>query len=129
MSFLVQCSCGRQIDAPDQDLGTGVGNTVFNGIYVSKDFGKTWTQLADTKEISENPNTGSALAGAGQATLYAPGVQAWYNEWIHVDPTRQTAKGVPTRILFGLEEVWEFTGRNDAQQAGPGVIPCGCSGR
>ncbi|MFN2544770.1 MAG: hypothetical protein ABR600_09430 [Actinomycetota bacterium] len=95
-----------QIDAPD-DLGTGASNTVLNGIYVSKDFGKTWTQMADTNEISENPNTGSALTGAGQATLYAPGVQAWYNEWIKVDPTRQTKSGVPMRILFGLEEVWE----------------------
>jgi hypothetical protein len=32
-------------------------------------------------------------------------VQAWYNEWILPDPTRQ-AGGIPTRLLFGLEEVW-----------------------
>ena len=34
-------------------------------------------------------------------------MQAWYNQWIQPDPTRADSNGVPTRLLFGLEEVWE----------------------
>jgi hypothetical protein len=80
-------------------------NTVLDGIYVSDDFGKNWTKMADWSELQE-PATGSALIGTGQAQFYAPGVQAWYNEWIRPDPTRQVG-GVPTRLTFGLEEVWQ----------------------
>ncbi|MEA2497650.1 MAG: hypothetical protein QOH26_55 [Actinomycetota bacterium] len=81
-------------------------NTVLDGIYVSSDFGKNWTKMADAAELQE-PATGSALIGTAQvASLYAPGVQAWYNEWIKPDPTRQV-NGVPTRLTFGLEEVWQ----------------------
>ena len=36
----------------------------------------------------------------------APGIQAWYNRRIAPDPTRPDAAGVPTRLTFGLEEVW-----------------------
>src|SRR5205814_10192566 len=60
-----------QPDAPDVGQ-PGVSNTVLNGVYVSKNWGRIWVQLGDTNSIAENPNTGSALAGAGQATLYAP---------------------------------------------------------
>ena len=37
---------------------------------------------------------------------YCPGIQAWYNLWVEPDPTQATAAGVPTRLAFGLEEVW-----------------------
>jgi hypothetical protein len=85
----------------------GSSGTVLNGVYVSADFGKTWTLMADDNAIAKNPATGSALVGYGQANGVEPGVQAWYNEWIQPDPTRQTAAGVPTRLAFGLEEVWQ----------------------
>ena len=102
------------IDAPG-DPQVGLPNsTALNGIYYSGDFGSTWTRLADDNELSNSPATGSALTGTGQAQLYAPGVQAWYNEWIKPDPTRQDANGVPTRLVFGLEEVW--TNRLDEPQ-------------
>jgi hypothetical protein len=81
--------------------------TVLNGIYVSADFGQTWTLMADDDAIAKNPATGSALIGANMATGYEPGAQAWYNLWIAPDPTRQNADGVPTRLAFGLEEVWQ----------------------
>src|SRR5581483_4880414 len=36
------------------------------------------------------------------------GVQAWYNEWVAIDPTRQMpVTGIPTRMTFGLEEVFQ----------------------
>ena len=97
------------IDAPDVvgDITGPLPNiTVLNGIYVSADFGATWALMA-TAEALQAPTTGSALIGTAQAVArYGPGIQAWYNEFILPDPTRQVA-GVPTRLVFGLEEVWQ----------------------
>jgi len=42
---------------------------------------------------------------------YGPGIQAWYNEWIQPDPTRSSA-GAPTRVLSGLEELWQTSSTN-----------------
>ncbi|MGH2828250.1 MAG: WD40/YVTN/BNR-like repeat-containing protein [Actinomycetota bacterium] len=112
------------IDVPD-DPGAddqALYNTSFNGIYVSADFGDSWTRMADTAEVAENPTTHSGLAVTGQATLFAPGVQAWYNMWIKPDPTRQTEEGVPTRLTFGLEEVW--ANRCEGPQNAPEQAPC-----
>lgn len=95
------------IDLPEElSDGTIPSPTVLEGVYASTDFGATWVQLASALELAA-PGTGSALTPVGAATLYAPGVQAWYNEWIRPDPTVQTAAGIPTRLTFGLEEVWE----------------------
>lgn len=52
-------------------------SSVFNGIYVSEDFGTSWVRIADLVEIS-NPLTNSALV-ASSLLGYQPGVQAWYN--------------------------------------------------
>ncbi|MGH2686586.1 MAG: hypothetical protein ACRDJP_14065 [Actinomycetota bacterium] len=103
----------QAIDAPEGEIGALPNSTNINGIYVSEDFGESWTQMANTDQIAFNPATGSALFAV--SPLIAPGVQAWYNEWIKVDPTRQTAAGVPTRINFGLEEVWQNRLTNVAQ--------------
>ena len=93
------------IDVPE---GTKppVGSTVFNGLYVSSDFGKTWQAMTTGTELAADPASGSALFGTGTAIGYQPGVQAWYNDWVQPDPSRSTADGVPTRLAFGLEEIW-----------------------
>jgi hypothetical protein len=83
--------------------------TNLNGIYVSPDFGKTWVLMADDDAIAKNPATGSSLAIVAnyyQLGGYEPGIQAWYDEFITPDPTRQV-NGIPTRLAFGLEEVWQ----------------------
>jgi hypothetical protein len=86
--------------------------TYLNGGYVSTDFGKTWTQILRPDQLRA-PGTGSALEIG--ILGYGPGIQSWYNNWIAVDPTVKDTSGNPTRVLFGLEEIWE----ND--QTGSGV--------
>jgi hypothetical protein len=96
--------------------------TYLNGIYVSKDFGRTWTQMADDNQML-SPTSGSVLA---QLTPlgFGPGIQSWYDEWIKPDPTKQIG-GVPTRLVFGLEELYENrepvpqTGQSDFKAIGP----------
>jgi photosystem II stability/assembly factor-like uncharacterized protein len=85
--------------------------TVLKGVYVSTDFGKTWKEMEDSGEIDNDPTSGSALVGGVCVSQqYCPGVQAWYNEWVKPDPTQQDSSGIPTRLNFGLEEVWEGSG-------------------
>ena len=100
------------IDAPEDTTSPVPPNTNLNGIYVSADFGQTWTLMGNTETLSENPTSGSALNGVGTVLFNAPGIQAWYNEWITPDPTRQV-NGIPTRLTFGLEEVWQNTATHE----------------
>ncbi len=81
--------------------------TTLNGVFVSPDFGSTWVRLADDKSITYNPATQSALTPV-IALGVGPGIQSWYNSWIKPDPTQaDPALGVPTRLTFGLEELWK----------------------
>jgi len=88
--------------------GATLGATTINGVYASADFGSSWTRMADTTELALLPTTGSSLI-VPSALGVGPGVQAWYDEWMAVDPTRVSTlpAGVPTRIGFGMEEVWQ----------------------
>ena len=109
------------IDAPevrDPEFGGNVigKRTVLNGIYVTSNFGQSWTQMANGDTL-QSPGKNSALVGLFNAAVqYGPGVQAWYDQFIDVDPTRQVG-GVPTRVTFGLEEVWQ----NTSAQGNPGT--------
>ena len=99
----------RGIDVPTEGSGVVPTTTYFNGLYISPDFGTTWIRAADTAEVANNPNSNSAFVAA--QALISPGIQAWYNLWIKVDPTgastAPTSAGAPMRVLFGLEEVWQ----------------------
>ena len=78
--------------------------TVLDGMYASYDFGKSWTKIMDFTQLKQ-AGTGSALAAEAG---YSPGIQSWYNLWVEADPTTtDSATGDPTRVLFGLEEIWE----------------------
>lgn len=96
--------------------------TYLEGIYVSDDFGRSWTQMADDNQML-SPTSGSTLAQLSPLG-FGPGIQSWYNEWIQPDPTRQL-NGVPTRIVFGLEEIYTNRlptpqdGRSDFKVIGP----------
>ena len=84
---------------------TLTNSTVLNGVYVSPDFGLTWTRMESGTDM-QLPGNDSSLSGALAADNYGPGAQAWYDQWIRPDPTVQLS-GVPTRVVFGLEEIWE----------------------
>ena len=97
--------------------GAQLGATFINGIYVSADFGETWTVMADTTELGLLPVTGSSLI-VPAALGVGPGVQSWYDLWMAVDPTQASTlptAGVPTRITFGMEEVWQSRVAGQAQ--------------
>jgi hypothetical protein len=108
------------LDVPSGDpVGIGIDPsatpTYLNGVYVSDDFGKTWTEMEDSNQFL-SPTNGSTLAQLSPLG-FGPGVQSWYNEWIHPDPTAQSGNGIPTRVLLGLEEVYQ--NRLPTPQNGP----------
>src|SRR3954452_2234538 len=99
------------LDANENGLVPAAAQSdVLNGIWVSTDFGASWKQLEGSSALDSDISRGSARAPPTCKTpaviAYCPGVQAWYNQWIQPDPTQQTASGVPTRLAFGLEELW-----------------------
>ncbi|MDX6659288.1 MAG: hypothetical protein QOJ55_110, partial [Solirubrobacteraceae bacterium] len=109
---------GETLDAPGTT--SAAVSDYLNGIWVSPDFGKSWKQLEGSTAIDNDASSNSALAPpvCKSAPLsYCPGIQAWYNLWASPDPTQQTAAGVPTRLAFGLEEVWG----NPSPVASPGL--------
>ena len=99
-------------DPLDAGLNAGVpAPTNFGGVYVSADFGQTWTLMESAATMLADATSGSALNGtACAASQYCPGIQSWYNQWIAPDPTQANAAGVPMRLAFGLEEVWGASG-------------------
>jgi hypothetical protein len=77
--------------------------TNLNGVYRSLDDGLAWT-LKGSYHTYEDPatNPGSAEQVLGTA-LSGPGVQAWYNNYVLVDPASAD------RVLVGLEEIYMTT--------------------
>lgn len=105
--------------------GAALRSSSLSGVFVSTDFGDSWTMMADEAEIlTSGIAQGSSLAGAA-ALGVGPGIQAWYDLWIAADPTATDAlTGAPTRLTFGIEEIWqnEVPGvplNGTAQQANP----------
>jgi hypothetical protein len=90
----------------EQDIPLVGTPSVLDGIYVSDDFGITWTKM-ESREEFYNPANGSALAQLTPLGI-APGFQVTYNQWIKPDPTRQVG-GIPTRVLLGMEEPFQTT--------------------
>jgi len=98
------------------------GNTVLAGVYASETGDPTgpWNQIANYRKLQQS---GSALA---LSKGYAPGVQAWYNQFVGVDPDDAN------HVYVGLEEVFETRNGGTSWRAiGPYwnfTLPCATEG-
>jgi hypothetical protein len=74
--------------------------TTLGGVYVSRSgsVAGPWTLATNSKQLS---TTGSAQKQSVIGKGYSPGVQAWYNQFLGVDPAD------PDHVYLGLEEVYE----------------------
>jgi photosystem II stability/assembly factor-like uncharacterized protein len=71
------------------------------GIYLStRDVDGPFNQIASPSSLM---NTGSAQKPGSIGTFYKPGVQAWYNQFLAVDPADAN------HVYAGLEEIYETT--------------------
>ena len=79
---------------------TGNVNSLLDGVYVSNNGSPSgpWSKIADSQKLA---NSGSALKQSVGGKGYGPGIQAWYNQSLTVDPTN------PNHVFVGLEEVYE----------------------
>jgi hypothetical protein len=75
--------------------------TYLDGVYVSKNGSLTgpWTRVASSEKLGATA-TGSALSN-NDGRGYRPGIQAWYNQFLSVDPADAN------HVYLGLEEVYE----------------------
>jgi hypothetical protein len=76
------------------------GGSVLMGVFVSPTGSATgpWKTIAETRTLAAS---GSALRTNAANKGYGPGVQAWYNNFIAVDPQNSD------HVFLGLEEVYE----------------------
>lgn len=88
------------------NVGTN-GKTLLQGVYESAngDPNGPWTKIADSEKLQAS---GSAQAISRIGKGYGPGIQAWYNQFLAVDPANKD------HVYVGLEEVYE------TQNAGAG---------
>lgn len=79
---------------------SGVVNSILDGVYLSGNgsVDGPWSKIADSHKLA---TSGSALKQTEIGFGYGPGVQAWYNNFIQVDPAN------PSHVWLGLEEVFE----------------------
>ena len=81
------------------NVGTN-GKTLLAGVYESASGSPTgpWTKIADSEKLQAS---GSAQAISRIGKGYGPGIQAWYNQFLAVDPNNAD------HLYLGLEEVYE----------------------
>jgi hypothetical protein len=81
------------------NVGTN-GKTVLQGVYESATGNPLgpWTKIATSEKLQAS---GSAQAISRIHKGYGPGIQAWYNQFLAVDPANSD------HLYLGLEEVYE----------------------
>ena len=79
---------------------TGTVNSYLDGFYVSNNgsISGPWSKIADSTKLA---SSGSALKQSVIGKGYGPGIQAWYNQFMVVDPQN------PNHVYAGLEEIYE----------------------
>lgn len=80
----------------ESPAGAASGGSALSGVYTATgSVTGPWTRIADSAKLE---NSGSAI---GASQNYPVGIQAWYNNFVEVDP------GNPQHAYVGLEEVYE----------------------
>ena len=116
--FALVADAGNRSTRTVQDQAIPLGlahDTSLNGLYRSDNpdaegSAPTWTLKADSENLTAAPGSAQPILSAASALGYQPGIQAWYNGWIAVDPV------TPTRVFLGEEETYVSTGNT----TGPG---------
>jgi hypothetical protein len=90
----------ESVNLYNQATGVNAYNTILDGIYVSNTGNPAgpWNRIADSQKLAAN---GSPLKQSIGGKGYGPGVQAWYNQFLIVDPADAD------HVYAGLEEVYE----------------------
>jgi hypothetical protein len=101
---LARSADGTTLVAVIQDTSVFVqpnaSGTILAGVFESTTGASgPWNQIASSGKLS---SSGSAEARSGMRG-YKPGVQAWYNQFVAIDPANAN------HIYLGLEEVYETT--------------------
>ncbi len=78
---------------------TNNNNTALSGVYDSPggDINGPWNKIATSDKLGGTDSALHAVSGRG----YSPGIQAWYNNFVVVDPADSK------HVFIGLEEVYE----------------------
>lgn len=89
----------------DQAIPLGLGHdTSLNGLYLaqglSPDGNPSWTLEANSQTLTAAPGSAQPILSAASQLGYNPGIQAWYNGWLAVDPV------TPSRVFVGEEETY-----------------------
>lgn len=81
---------------------SGTVNSYLDGIYASRNGSITgpWSKIATSEKLA---GSGSALKQSIAGKGFGPGIQAWYNQFLTVDPANAN------HVYAGLEEVYETT--------------------
>ncbi|MGE5692139.1 MAG: glycosyl hydrolase [Pseudomonadota bacterium] len=81
---------------------SAIPQTYLDGIYVSKNgLVGPWNRIATSDKLGARSGGSALFANAGRG--YSPGIQAWYNQFLVVDPR----PGKNDHVFAGLEEVYE----------------------
>ena len=102
---LAYAADGSRLYAVVQDpvaLSNPAAKTILEGVYVSST-GSPQGPFTKIAESSKLMNSGSVMRVNTIGKGYQPGVQAWYNQFIVVDPANRD------HVYLGLEEVYETT--------------------
>ena len=89
---------------------THTKNTALSGVYASSsgNVDGPWNKIADSQKLASSGSALKLYAG------YRPGIQAWYNQYVAVDPSDAS------HVYVGLEEIYEtHDGGTSWQATGP----------
>jgi hypothetical protein len=94
---------GRTVAGEALPLGLG-STTSLNGVYFTQTVDGSplgdpiWSLEATSETLVAAPGSAQPILSAASLLGYNPGIQAWYNGWIQVDPLS------PSRVFLGEEE-------------------------